>query len=100
MDDELHLWVYIVRCSDGSYYTGSTKRTPEAREWEHNEGIVPGYTHSRRPVRLVYAEYTERLVDGFARERQIKRWSRAKKEALMAGDWQELARLAQNRQSR
>ncbi len=97
MDDALHLWVYILRCADGSYYTGSTKKTLEAREWEHNEGVVPGYTHSRRPVTLVYAERYERLLDGFARERQIKRWSRAKKEALMREDWEGLARLARGK---
>jgi putative endonuclease len=97
MIDERHLWVYIVRCADGSYYVGSTKRDPAAREWEHNQGVVPGYTHSRRPVTLVYAEYYQRQIDGSARERQIKRWSRAKKEALMAEDWEELARLARGR---
>src|SRR5690606_13992006 len=97
MEDTLHLWVYVLRCADGSYYTGSTKRTPEERAWEHNEGLVDGYTHRRRPVTLVYAEYYERLTEGFARERQIKGWSRAKKEALMAQDWQRLAELAQGR---
>ncbi len=99
MGDELHLWVYILRCADGSYYVGSTKQqTPDARVWEHNEGVVPGYTHSRRPVVLVYAEYYEKLTEGFARERQIKRWSRAKKEALMAQDWEGLALLARSRE--
>jgi putative endonuclease len=97
MINERHIWVYILRCSDGSYYVGSTKRDPGAREWEHNEGVVPGYTHSRRPVKLVYAEYYQRQIDGSARERQLKRWSRAKKEALMAEDWEALARLARGR---
>jgi putative endonuclease len=97
MDEGLHLWVYIVRCADGSYYTGSTKRDPHARVWEHNEGIFKGYTHSRRPVHLVYAEFHERLVDGFTRERQIKGWSRAKKEALMTQDWVGLTRLAKSK---
>ena len=98
MEDELHVWVYILRCADGSYYVGSTRQqTPEARLWEHNEGVVPGYTHGRRPVELVYGEYYERLIEGFSRERQIKGWSRAKKEALMAQDWQGLAVLARSR---
>jgi putative endonuclease len=97
MDETLHVWVYILLCADGSYYTGSTKREPEEREWEHNEGIIPGYTHSRRPVKLVYAEYYEKLVEGFSRERQIKGWTRAKKEALIARDWKKLAELARNR---
>ncbi len=94
MDDALHLWVYILRCADGSYYVGSTTKEPEARVWEHNQGLVPGYTHDRRPVELLHAEFYERLTEGFARERQIKRWSRAKKEALIAQDWEELERLA------
>ena len=98
MTDELHVWVYIVRCADGSYYIGSTKQQdPRAREWEHNEGIYRGYTYRRRPVKLVYAEYYERLLDGFSRERQLKRWSRAKKEALMAQDWEGLAMLARSK---
>jgi len=97
MSDELHVWVYILRCADGSYYVGSTKLEPEARVWAHNEGVVPGYTHGRRPVVLVYAEYFERLTEGFARERQIKGWTRAKKEALMAQDWEGLALLARSR---
>jgi putative endonuclease len=92
---DLGLWVYIAKCADGSYYVGSTKLEPEARVWEHNEGLHPGaYTFSRRPVVLVFSERYERLIDGFARERQIKGWSRAKKEALIARDWDELQRLA------
>jgi putative endonuclease len=95
---EPHVWVYILRCADGSYYVGSTKQDyPEARESQHNAGIVPGYTHSRRPVKLVYAEYHERLTDGFARERQLERWSRAKKEALIEQDWEGLTMLARGR---
>ena len=57
---------------------------------------MPGYTHKRRPVVLVYAEFYERLIEGFERERQIKRWSRAKKEALIAQDWEGLAALARS----
>ena len=95
MEDQLHVWVYILRCADGSYYVGSTKQqTPDGRVWEHNQGVVRGYTHSRRPVELVYAEYYEKLIVGFARERQIKGLSRAKKEALMAQNWEGLALLA------
>ena len=47
---------YIVRCSDGSYYTGLTKQEIEARVWEHNEGLYDGYTKKRRPVTLVFTE--------------------------------------------
>ena len=91
-------WVYILRCADGSYYTGLTKqKEPEAREWEHNEGIYEdAYTSTRRPVKLVYAENFDLVVDAIAAER-IKGWSRAKKEALMAGDWQKLVELSKRR---
>ena len=92
---DLVLWVYIVRCADGSYYVGSTRQEPEARVWEHNAGWdTAAYTHSRRPVTLVYSERYERLLDGFARERQLKGWSRAKKQALIRRDWEELQRLS------
>jgi putative endonuclease len=75
--------VYILRCRDGSYYTGLTKQNIEARVWEHNAGIYDGYTARRRPVTLVFTETYDRIIDAIARERQIKGWSRAKKEALM-----------------
>ncbi len=92
-------WVYIHRCSDGSYYTGLTKQQePEAREWEHNQGIYEdSYTSTRRPVKLVYSENFEMVVDAIAAERRIKGWSRAKKEALMTGNWQILVALSKRR---
>ncbi len=94
----MELIVYIVRCADGSYYTGSTKQEIEARRWEHNVGTYDGYTKKRRPVELVFTEVYDRLTDGFARERQIKGWSRAKKEALIRMDYEALPELARNRQ--
>jgi putative endonuclease len=90
--------VYIVRCSDGSYYTGLTKQEVEARVWEHNEGIYDGYTRKRRPVVLMFTETYDRIVDAIERERQIKGWSRTKKEALIAMDYEGLPKLARNRQ--
>lgn len=86
--------VYILRCSDGSYYTGLTKLPVEARVWEHNNDPVDGYTARRRPVRLVFAEVYDRINDAIARERQIKGWSRAKKEALTRGDYTALPALS------
>jgi predicted GIY-YIG superfamily endonuclease len=68
--------VYILRCADGSYYVGNTRKSIEARLWEHDAGLVEGYTKSRRPVELAYAETTESLTAAFAREQQIKGWSR------------------------
>ena len=78
-------WVYVLRCSDGSYYVGNTRRSVEIRLEEHNAGTFPGYTSARRPVVLVYSEYCETLVAAFQRERQLKGWSRKKKEALING---------------
>ena len=82
-------WVYILRCSDGSYYTGLTRNElPEAREQQHNDATFPdAYTSTRRPVKLVYGEYLDRVIDAIEAERKIKGWSRAKKKALIAGDW-------------
>ena len=82
-------WVYIVRCADLSYYTGITVSVNKRID-EHNAGIVPGYTHSRRPVTLMWAEKVQDESVALKLERQIKGWSRAKKEALIAGDWQRL----------
>jgi putative endonuclease len=89
-------FVYILKCSDGSYYTGLTKQAePEARVWEHNNKIYKdAYTSKRLPVQLVYAEYFDLVIDAATVERKIKGWSRAKKEAMMKGDWQAVVELA------
>jgi len=76
-------WLYIVRCADGSYYTGITRRSVEERVGEHISGLIDGYTKSRRPVSLVYADHFSKIRDAIAAERQVKGWSRAKKEALI-----------------
>ncbi|OWV77555.1 excinuclease ABC subunit C [Rhizobium sp. R634] len=90
----MEVTVYILRCSDGSYYTGLTKQEIEARVWEHNAGIYDGYTAKRRPVELVFTETYDRILDVIARERQIKGWSRRKKEALIAMDYEALPELS------
>lgn len=92
-------WVYILRCNDGSYYTGLTRsQEPEKRLSEHNIALSPGaFTAKRLPVKLVYAEYFDMVVDAIAAERKIKGWSRAKKEALMTGNWDEVVRLSKRR---
>jgi putative endonuclease len=86
--------IYILLCSDGSYYTGITRRSVEERVSEHAQGLMPGYTFTRRPVKLVFSEHYERIVDAIAAERRIKGWSRAKKEAYMRGDFSALVALA------
>jgi putative endonuclease len=92
-------YVYILKCSDGSYYTGLTKLPePESRVWEHNNKIYKdAYTSTRLPVRLVYAEYFDLVMDAATSEPKIKGWSRAKKEAMMKGDWQAVVELAKRR---
>ncbi|EJM98459.1 GIY-YIG nuclease family protein [Phyllobacterium sp. YR531] len=92
----MEVTVYIVRCSDNSYYTGLTKQNIEARIWEHNAGICDGYTRSRRPVELVFTETYNYMWDAIARERQIKGWSRVKKEALIRLDYEGLPALAKS----
>lgn len=83
------IYVYMLRCADGSFYIGSaTGEDTSKRVDEHNAGAYPGYTYSRRPVVLVWSEYFERITDGIAAERQLKGWSRAKKEALIRSDWE------------
>jgi putative endonuclease len=90
-------FVYMLRCSDGSYYVGTTRASLERRISEHNSGLFGGYTKRRRPVELVFAEEFDRITDAIAPERQLKGWSRAKKEALITRDFRLLRVLARNR---
>ena len=76
-------YVYIVRCADRSLYTGYAK-DPKARERTHNNGRGARYTAGRRPVRLVYSEVFETVGDALRREHELKRLSKAAKEALVA----------------
>ena len=94
-------YMYIVECRDGTYYTGSTKLDPEARVWEHNhdEAFAARFTIKRRPVVLVYAEQFDRIDDAFAREKQVQKWSRAKKRALIDERWDDLPALARGRRA-
>jgi putative endonuclease len=80
-------WLYILRCSDGSYYVGTTRDSLESRMAEHNTGVFQGYTASRRPVELIFSQWFDRMTDAIESERQLKKWSRAKKEALIRGDF-------------
>jgi putative endonuclease len=90
-------YLYILRCADRSYYVGTSRKDLEARVAEHNSGLFNGYTSGRRPVDLVFAQHFEVIADAVTAERQVKGWSRAKKEALIAGDWSRLPGLAQRR---
>jgi putative endonuclease len=90
-------YLYILRCANGKYYVGTTRKSPEERVGEHNAGLLGGYTASRRPVALVFAQHFESIVDAVSAERQVKGWSRAKKEAMINGDWDRLPELARRR---
>jgi putative endonuclease len=90
-------WLYILLCADGSYYTGTTRTDLEIRIAQHQAGHFGGYTATRRPVALVYSEYFDRILDAIAAERQVKGWSRAKKEALIAGRFDLLPALSRRR---
>lgn len=78
-------YVYILRCADDSYYVGLTHNL-ETRVAQHREGIGSSYTSKRRPVALVYWERLASRRAATNRERQLKRWTRQKKEALISGD--------------
>jgi len=89
----MSFWAYMLRCSDGSYYTGSTDNL-EHRLAQHQFGEIPGYTASRRPVELVWSDDFGTREEAFASERRIKGWSRVKKEALIRGDWADIVQAA------
>lgn len=92
--------IYILRCVDGTYYTGITRRSVDERVSEHSQGLVDSYTARRLPVELVFSEHYERVDEAIATERCIKGWSRAKKEAYMRGDFASLSRLARRKPKR
>ena len=83
----------MLRCSDGSYYVGHTDAL-ERQVAQHQAGEVEGYTHERRPVELVWVQETATREEALVTERRIKGWGRAKKEALVEGDWLKIARHA------
>ena len=91
----MSFWAYILTCSDGSFYVGHTDDL-EKRVAAHQDGSFGGYTAKRRPVALVHAEMYDTRDEAFQRERQIKGWRRAKKQALTNQDWAGLQRLAKS----
>src|SRR6266536_4196712 len=91
-------WTYILECADGRYYVGHTDDL-EARVAAHQSGHYDGWTRKRLPVLLVFSQSFESRDDAFALERQLKGWSREKKQALMRGDMEQLKELAKSRSS-
>ena len=96
MQRDKEAWLYILRCSDGSFYTGSTNNLP-VRLSQHSVGEGCIYTRSRLPVELVYVQRFHSEHEAFLRERQVKGWSRAKKEALIRDDVEALIELSRCR---
>jgi putative endonuclease len=94
------IYLYILKCSDQSYYTGVTNDLGK-RLWEHQQGMDKSYyTYSRRPVQMIYQEDYENPLEAIQREKQIKGWSRRKKEALIQGDWEKLKAYSRSGKSK
>ena len=90
-------WLYILKCADQSYYTGHTDSL-EVRMAQHEDGAYSNcYTATRRPIALVYSAAFSSREEALAAERQVKGWSRRKKEAMMRGDWPLVSRLARSK---
>ena len=86
-------YMYILKCSDGSYYTGSTKDL-DKRILQHQSGEGANHTSKRLPVKLVYYEEFMRIDEAFFREKQVQKWSKKKKEALINGEFEDLKSLS------
>ncbi|NVJ87262.1 MAG: GIY-YIG nuclease family protein [Algoriphagus sp.] len=87
-------FVYILKCSDDSYYTGVTNSL-DRRLAEHEEGRDSScYTFKRRPIKLVFSQDFMDVKEAISFEKQLKNWSRKKKEALINKNWNELKSLA------
>ncbi|WP_240917069.1 GIY-YIG nuclease family protein [Nocardioides sp. HDW12B] len=92
-------WVYILRCADDSYYVGSTTNL-EVRVYEHQQGRGAAYTRRRLPVELAWSQECESVAEAFGLEKQYQNWSRAKREALIKGEYDALPRLARGHNRR
>lgn len=88
------MYMYILKCANETYYTGSTKNLTK-RIKEHQSGLGANYTRKHSPVELVYYEVFDRIDHAFYREKQIQNWSKAKKEALIEGKLTELKKFAE-----
>ncbi len=89
-------YVYILLCSDNSYYTGITNNL-ESRILQHNSAYDRKcYTAKRLPVQLVYSQQLHEVMQAISLEKQIKGWSRKKKEALINSDWEQLKQHSKN----
>jgi predicted GIY-YIG superfamily endonuclease len=92
-------WVYILKCKGGLYYTGCTSDL-ETRMHKHKIGTFPGFTQMRRPVKLVFSQEFYDINDAIAAERKVKKWSKAKKEALIKGDFNAIKALSKKKKKK
>ncbi len=88
-------WTYMLHCTDSSFYIGHTDDL-DARIGAHQSGLIKGYTSTRLPVKLVWSDEFPSRYEALQAERRIKGWSRAKKLALIRGDWILISALARN----
>jgi putative endonuclease len=89
-------WTYMLHCNAGRFYVGHTDDL-EQRVAQHETGALPGFTRDYLPVHLVWCEAFPTREEALSAERRIKGWSRAKKLALIRGDWAEISHLAKGR---
>lgn len=89
-------WAYMLHCNGGSFYVGHTDDL-DRRIAQHQTGEIPGYTRDPSPVTLVWSEAFPTRLEALEAERRIKGWSRAKKLALIRGDWERIATLAKKK---
>lgn len=91
----MSFWAYMLHCADRSFYVGHTDDL-DARIGAHQSGLIPGYTATRLPVTLVWSDEFPSRYEALCAERRIKGWSRAKKLALIRGDWARISALARS----
>ncbi len=89
-------YMYILECSDGTFYTGSTIDLDKRVE-EHNSGLGANYTSERCPVKLVYFEVFDRVTDAFEREKQVQNWTHEKKKLVIENRIVELKKAAKKK---
>ena len=89
-------WAYLLKCADGTYYAGSTQNL-DLRVWQHSTGLGAKYTSKRLPIELVFAAEFGSIAEAYAFEKKIQGWSRAKREALIAGEFNKLPELSKKR---
>jgi putative endonuclease len=89
-------WTYILHCRGGTFYTGHTDNLPH-RIGQHESGAIAGFTSDRLPIVLVWSQEFSTRIEALEAERRIKGWSRAKKMALIRGDWDKISALAKSK---